>query len=170
MKKHIFLLLVALCTTMASYAQSGWVTTKVDERISVKFPEEPTKSNKKGSETFIVKAKDSVQYSATIIDFTVIANLDSVALAPMKDMPQFADQLVAGIASQKPNYEFGEVKIGKWKGHTSYTFSGVDKTNKAQTSIEMILIGNKMYTLTCKVPDQLVTKNKELFLSSVTLL
>ncbi|RZK52233.1 MAG: hypothetical protein EOO87_15700 [Pedobacter sp.] len=168
--KKILLLLSLLSCIVFAHAQSAWVTKKLDDKIAVKFPEEPTKTVKNTSESYIVKGKDSIQYSATVLDYKALANLDSTMLAPIKDTQQFADQMMAGMASQKPNYTFGDAKIGKWKNYTTYTFSGVDNTSKKKLSVQMILIGSKMYALTCLVPDKLVTKNDGLFINSAELL
>lgn len=168
--KKILLLLLLVLSVVFTNAQTAWITKKLDGKISVKFPEEPTKTTKTASESYVFKGKDSIQYSATVLDYKILANLDSATLAPLKDSQQFADQMMAGMASQKPNYTFGEAKIGKWKTYTNYTFSGVDNTTKKQLSVQMILIGSKMYALTCLVPDKIVTKNDGLFLNSAELL
>ena len=169
MKKISFLLLFVLLQSAVTFAQSAWVTQKIDEKLSVKFPETPSKVIKKGSESYVNKGKDSVQYSAIVLDYKVLANLDSATLASMKDTQQFADQIRGGMVTQKPNYTFEVAKIGKWNTFTNYSFSGIDNTNKSRLSIQMILIGSKMYVLSCLVPDKLITKNDERFLSSAEL-
>lgn len=170
MKKISFLLFFVLCQTAISYAQSAWVTQKIDENLSVKFPEAATYTPKKGIDSYVYKGKDSVQYNAIVMDYKVLANMDSAMLAPMKDNQQFADQMMDGIAAQKPNYTFGEAKIGKWKTYTTYSFAGTDKSNQSKLTIQMILIGHKMYSFSCLIPTQLDTKNADLFLSSPALL
>ena len=93
MKKIYLLVLTVLITFSIANAQDGWVTHKGDNRISVKFPTEP-KELTPGS--FIAIGTDSVAYVFTIVDFVQVANIDSVALAPMKTTPEFAGQLKTG--------------------------------------------------------------------------
>lgn len=166
MKKTYSLLLLALILSMAAKAQTGWVTKNVDNRISVKFPVEPEIVTKAGVNSYVSKGKDSVKYSSSVMDFMVVAHRDSAALVPVKDMQQFADQLRAGIASQKLNYTFSDITIGKWNSYTAYTMTGVDKNTKGTLWMKMILIGSKMYVLTSLVPVDLVTKNNEIYLAS----
>lgn len=170
MKKTYHLLLFVLMLSTAAKAQTDWVTKNLDEKLSIKFPVEPKKVTKSGIDVYTSKGKDSVGYSATVIDYEVIAHLDSATLAPLKDSQEFADQMKFGMASTKTNYTFGEVTISKWKTYTTYHISASENTNKNTLLIQMILIGSKMYSLSCLVPANLVTKNNEVFFSSVEIL
>jgi len=170
MKKNLYLLLFVLILSAAAKAQTNWVTTKLDERISVKFPVEPQKTTNNGVDVYTARMSDSLGYSATVIDYNVIAHLDSAAIAPMKDMQQFADQIRIGLASKKVNYTFGAVTMGKWKGYTTYSMTAIENTNKNTLLVQMILIGSRMYSLSCRVPAGMVTKNNEVFFASVELL
>lgn len=170
MKKTYYLLLFVLLLSAAAKAQTTWIAKKLDEKISVKFPTEPQKDTKNGIDVYTLREADSVAYSASVIDYKVVANLDSATLAPVKDTRQFADQWRMGLASKKTNYTFGDVTIGKWESHTTYSLSGSEKTTKNTLFIQAILIGSKMYYLSCRVPANMVTQKKETFLDSVELL
>ncbi|MEO7212529.1 hypothetical protein [Mucilaginibacter sp.] len=167
MKKTYYLLLFVLLLSTTLKSQTRWVTIKLDERLSVKFPSEPQKTAKNGIDIYTLRAADSVGYSANVIDYKVVAHLDSAALAPMKDKQEFADQLRAGLASVKTNYTFGDIEIGQWKTYTTYSLSASEKTNKNTLLIHMVLIGSKMYSLSCRVPANMVTKASEVFFGSV---
>lgn len=169
MKKISFLLLFVLGLTTLSFAQSAWVKQKLDENLSASFPQLPLKTTKKGMEIYTIKGSDSIQYSAIATDYKVLANMDSAMLSPMKDTQAFADQILAGITTQKPNYTFGEITLGKWKTFTSYSFTGVDQTNKSKLTVRMIMIGHKMYTLSCLVPEKLQASTVDVFFNSVVL-
>nr|WP_067057948.1 hypothetical protein [Mucilaginibacter sp. L294] len=170
MKKAYTLLLFVLMLSAAANAQTTWVTKNLDEKISVKFPAEPLKETRNGIDVYTLRQADSMAYSSNVIDYKVAVHLDSAALAPMKDDQRFADQMRAGVASKKNNYTFGDIVIGKWKTYTSYSFSGVENATKATLYMQMILIGSKMYSLSCRVPANLVAPNKELFLGSAELI
>ncbi|WP_316831977.1 hypothetical protein [Pedobacter aquatilis] len=169
MKKRYFLLLSLLTLSIPALAQENWVRTKIDEKVSVAFPSEPQKTSKNGNDIFIDREADSILYSAVMMDLKPLAGLDSAKLATIKDTQGFADQFMKGVASQKTNYEFGKTTIAKWKGFTSYETSAVDKNGKGTLYTYLIIIGSKVYTLTCRVPDKLSTKNKERFISSLML-
>jgi len=143
MKKKYILVIGLLIILTAAHAQDGWVTHKGDNRISVKFPVEP-KELTPGS--FIAVDQDSVAYVFTIVDFKVVANLDSAALAPIKATPQFADQLKTGMKSSLPDVELPGFVIGKWKGFTSYRSTGVD-SKKKKYNFFMFIIGDKLYSV-----------------------
>lgn len=91
-----------LAITVAS-AQPGWVDHKADERISVKFPSDPAEVV---AGTFAAKDKDDIAYVLTVVDFVQVANVDSVALAPIKNTPEFTAQLKVGMAQSLPDVTF----------------------------------------------------------------
>lgn len=170
MKKERYLLLVVLLFPMLAIAQTNWVTQKLDDNLSIKFPLSPEKSTKSGAEVYVVKERDSIMYSAGIVDMKNVSRLDSASLVPLKDTQGFANGLTKTMAAQKPNYTFGNVNIGKWKTFTSYQILGSEKTTKATLTVQMIFIGSKLYILSCRVPENVKTEKKDLFFSSATLL
>ena len=170
MKKTYYLLLFVLFVSVAAKAQSGWVTQKMDDKFSVKFPSEPKLKTNNGINIYTYKGKDSIAYIANLVDFKVVANLDSATINAMKDSPMFIDQIKSGMVGSMPNFTLGDPVIGKWKAYTTYTIEGTGNTKKDKILIYMILIGTKMYTLSCLIPPNLATKNNEVFFNSVQLL
>lgn len=171
MKKSYYLLLLMLTMlSAAAKSQTNWVTKELDGKLLVKFPAEPQKGIKNGLDTYVYKGKDSVTYSTSVMDLKVIANFDSAALAPIKDTQKFADQIRMGIVSQRANYTFEDIAIGNWKTYTTYSVSGFENSNKNKVSLQMILIGSKMYAFSYLVPFGQVTKDNEIFFGSTELL
>jgi hypothetical protein len=171
MKKTYYVLLLVLLASVSAKAQTGWVTQNVDEKISIKFPVETKKTTAaNGSNVYTVKGQDSIGYSATMTDLNVTVHIDSAALAPLKDTQEFADQMMAGMASKKANYAFGAVTLGKWKNNTTYSITGTETTKKSTLFVQMMLIGSKMYIFSCSIPPNLTTKNNEIFFSTIELL
>ncbi|RWY50010.1 hypothetical protein [Mucilaginibacter gilvus] len=162
-EKNLLPAIICIVAIGIRQGPNRWVTKNLDAKFSIKFPSEPEKSIRKGIEVYTLRAKDSVSYSAITIDFKLVANVDSADLAPMKDQQEFADQLGADLASAKKNYTFGSVTIGKWKTYTTYNMSGTENTNKNMLLIHMILVGSKLYSLSCRVPANMVTKASEGF-------
>jgi len=167
--KYCTLLFSILLLSFTTNAQTDWVTKQIDEKISIKFPSDPEKTTNNNADVFILKGADSVAYSGGVIDLKNFGKLDSTTLASMKDNQKFADQLVGGIASQKKNYKFGAVTIGKWEMLTVYTVNAYDDANKNKLFVKMIIIGSKLYSFTCRIPDKLDIKKSELFLNSIEL-
>ncbi|MDB5145097.1 MAG: hypothetical protein JWQ66_3810 [Mucilaginibacter sp.] len=166
MKKILALVIAAMLTVTIVHAQVGWVSHKADDRISVKFPNEPKEVI---AGTFAAHDKDSVSYIFTVVDFVAVANIDSAALKPMQDSPEFAAQLKQGIGSSLPNVALDDFIIGKWKGHSSYTSAGVNSAQKSKFYMFMVLVGNKMYSLSAVVPNGVATKGRDDFFASLTL-
>jgi hypothetical protein len=169
MKKTYYLLLFVLMSASVK-AQTGWITQNLDEKLSIKFPAQPQKTTKNGFVIYTLREPDSMAYSVAMLDYKVVLHLDSAALAPMKDNQQFANQLRAGIASKKTNYTFGDITIGKWNTYATYSMSASENTNKNTLLIQMILIGSKMYSLSCRIPANMTTKNNEVFFGSFGIL
>ena len=166
MKKLLALVIAALLTVTIVHAQAGWVSHKADNRISVKFPNEPKEVI---IGTFAAHDKDSVSYIFTVVDFVAVANIDSTALAPMQDTPEFAAQLKQGINSSLAGVALDDFTIGKWKGHSSYTTTGVNSAQKTKIYMFMVLVGNKMYSLSAVIPDGKTNKGRDDFFASLAL-
>ena len=165
MKKILTLVIAFLLTVTIVHAQQGWVSHKADSRITVKFPLEP-KEIIPG--TFVSKGSDSTTYVFTVVDFVAVAKIDSTALAPIKETPEFADQLKSGMSQSLPDVQLQDFEIGKWKGFTSYTTSGVD-SKKRNYDIFMFIIGNKLYSLSTIVNSNGDGKGTGEFFKSIVL-
>jgi hypothetical protein len=165
MKKIITLVIAVLLAVPFVHAQEGWVTHKGDNRISVKFPAEPSEVI---AGTFAAKGKDSVVYVFTIVDFVQVAGIDSVALAPMKATPEFATQLKTGISQSLPDVQLADFKIGTWKGFTSYTSTGMDSKRK-QYDMFLFIVGNKLYSVSTIIANGGSLEGRDIFFKSVML-
>ncbi|GAA4315256.1 hypothetical protein GCM10023149_11780 [Mucilaginibacter gynuensis] len=167
MKKVFSLFIVVVLAVTAVNAQTAWVTQKIDDKVSVKFPSAPKVENG----VYRLKDKDSVGYALNIVDFQAVANLDSAALAPMKDTEEFAGQLKAGLEQSLQGIVLSDITIGKWKGYTTYSLTGNNAAKKTKLYLQMILIGSKMYSMSSAVPDAAPAaglKNKDLYFTSAT--
>ena len=167
MKKTLMLLMaVVLLTLTVVRAQQPWVTHKVNNRVSFKFPSTPREFIP-GS--FMAVAPDSsVVYIFTLVDFAKVANLDSAALAPVKATPEFAAQLKTGMKQSLPDVNLSDFKIGIWKGFTCYTSSGLDSKNK-EYDMFMFIIGNNLYSLSTVIANGASLKGRDDFFASIIL-
>ena len=165
MKKLLVLYILPIfILTGCQHAQSGWVTHKVDERITIKFPSSP-KQLKPGS--FLALGKNG-SYVFTLVNFMQVAGIDSTALAPVKATSAFAAQMKTGLKKTLPDVTLDDFKIGKWNGFTSYTTSGFD-SKKKRYDLFMFIIGDNLYSLSAVTANGASLKEKDTFFSSVTL-
>ncbi len=166
MKKLCLLLFTAIITITAASAQTGWVNYKFDSKLSVKLPVQPQKY---GQNSQRASTKDSTQCIVTLIDLKAASQLDSAALVPLLPTADFASALKSSLLGQKEGFTLGEVTIGKWNGHYSYTFEGANASKKLKTYTFMVIIGNNLYALNCFVPDANNIKDKDNFFASLKL-
>lgn len=166
MKKIISLVILTVVSITFAFSQTAWVNHKADNRISLKFPNEPKEVV---TGTLAAYDKDSLTYVFTVVDFVAVANIDSTVLAPMQNTPDFAAQLKQGMSSTLHDVTLDDFKIGKWKGHTSYTTTGLNNKNKSQLYTFMVLVGNKLYSLSAVVPLGKSNTGRDEFFSSLML-
>ena len=155
-----------LLTLTVVRAQQPWVTHRVDNRVSIKFPSTPREFIP-GS--FMSVAPDSsIVYIFTLVDFAKVANLDSAALAPIKATPEFAAELKAGMKGSLPDVNFSDFTIGDFKGFTSYSTSGFD-SKKKRYDMFMFIVGNNFYSLSIVTSNGSSLANRDKFFASIAL-
>lgn len=169
-KSTFTLLFFIAFTATAVEAQTNWVKQPLDERMAIKFPATPNKLTRGASIAYKYTDKDSLIYSAATVDFEAIAQLDSAKLATMKDKPEFAEGIKAGLTKTAKNYEWGNVILGKWKGYSSYSVAGVNAIKKTKIYFLIVLLGSKGYYLSCVVPDAASSKSKDDYFSTIELI
>jgi len=155
-------------------AQEGWVTHKVDERVSIKFPNEPQKIN---GGAFVSIGKDSVVYfsmsiTMKLFDDLDITKADSSQIAEYFRKPESSDRVKSIITRGFPNSEIKDLKIETWNGLTHYTLSGVNSVSKARIYASVFIGANKdmtVYIQFVSVPNNASLKGKDDFFSSIAL-
>jgi hypothetical protein len=166
MKKMLLLIFTILFAGTIVQAQDSWVSQKIDNRVSIKFPSQPTDD---GAGSFVAVAPDSsVAYIFTLVDFAKIANLDSAGLAPIKATPEFAAQLKKGFKQSMPSVDLADLTIGTYKGFTSYSTSGFD-AKKKRYDMFMFIIGTNFYSLTTVTVYGALLESRDKFFASITM-
>jgi len=155
--------MVAVFSVMVVHAQEGWVTHK-SGRLSVKFPVAP-KEVQPG--TILASPDSNKVFVFTVVDFTQFG-LDSASLVPVKATPEFAGQIKTGMSITLKGVTLDDFKIGDFNGYTTYTTAGVD-AQKKQYDMLMILIGNKMYSLTAVRRNGIAATDKDAYFASVAI-
>jgi len=163
--KKIYLFLAAIILTINfSFAQTGWVDYKIDNRISAKLPTAP-KELLPG--TVMASTTDSTLCIVTKVDFKAAAGLDSAALAPLLDQQEFTDGLRNGMAGQMQGYTLSDVKTGTSHGWHTFSLDGVNESQKLKSYTYMVVIGQYMYSFTALVKDGRDTKHRDELFASI---
>jgi hypothetical protein len=166
MKRIFTLVIAAMLMVTIAQAQDNWVTQKVDARISIKFPGEP-KQLSVGNFSFT--DRDNVGYGISVVDFVVQLGVDSLRLAKDKTSPDFLNYMKETISESLHDGTIEDFKISTWKGFTSYSNIITGNIKKAKMYLFMVLIGNKMYSVTAIIPNSTSTKPRDDFFASLVL-
>src|ERR1700709_1479511 len=108
MNKLIILTIATALLVNRTNAQTAWVNYKIDGRLSVKMPSEPTKLDEN---SYYVRTKDTCIYIVAKLDMQKLTGLDSAAIATQSTTSAFANSFKVGMAGQMPGSELGEVAI-----------------------------------------------------------
>ena len=166
MKKALLFLITSLLAAQVASAQTGWIDYKIGDKLSVKLPEQPTRLNENG---VYVRGSDSTVYIVATVDFFKAEGLDSAKIAAQAPTAEFANTLKTGMLGQMQGTTLGDVKIGKWKGYTSYTIEGGNATNQLKFYTFMVFIGTNVYSLMAWVPENHDNKEKDDYFNSLVL-
>lgn len=159
MKKILPILTIVITLTNLVHAQDNWVTYKIDDKLSVKLPTQPTNIGS-GLEAH---TKDS------LICFVSVIEADSTALAKMVRNPDFANGLKNSLVSGQNALTLGDMNSSKWNGYYCYDVDGINSLKKLKVSIHSIVIGGKIYVLGAMVPDGQNIDRKNIFFDSLKL-
>ncbi len=165
MKVFLFLIIVIFGARVAK-AQNGWIDYRIDNKLSVKLPKEPTPIKES---SVYVRDKDTTAYIISTFDCLKTADLDSVQLASSAPTVSFAENFKNGIVGKMPGTTLGQVNIGKWNGYTSYRIEGGNTSKKLKLYIFTVIIGTNLYSLMVISHDNYNPIVKDSFFASLVL-
>jgi hypothetical protein len=145
----------------------GWVNYKIDNKLSVKLPEQPQKVNESA-----VKASDNqkITYIVGMDDLAKTDGTDSTALASKATSPEYLNILKAKFTkSMGQGFSLSNIKAGTWKTYPCYYFEGTHVPTSANIYFFMVLIGSKLYQLMAFIPDGISSKTKDSYFDSLVL-
>jgi hypothetical protein len=166
MKKIFFFLVATILFLNIAQAQTEWVNYKIDNKLSIKVPAEPTKLDEN---SVFVRTKDSCVYVITAIDMQKLAGLDSATVASQSPTIEFANSFKKGMLGKMPGSTLGDVAIGKWKGYICYNMDGGNVAAKLKIYTFMVFIGTKVYSIMSILPENKNTKEKDIYFNSLAL-
>jgi hypothetical protein len=166
LKKIFFQIIVLLFAVKALQAQDAWVTHKIDNRVSVKFPNQPKEVN---PGCFVSTDKDSTVYFFLGLDMKML-DIDSTHLEEYYHTPEGLGHLKQIITRGFPDSDIGDLKIGTWKGLTSYTTSGINTSTQKKIYVFMFIMTNKkLYIQFISIPNGKSTKARDDYFGSTIL-
>jgi hypothetical protein len=166
MKKILLTLCVLVTLLSFARAQSDWISYKIDSKLSVKVPSEPTSADEY---SVIAMTKDSMVCVITKIDMQKVSGLDSAALAGLAPTDDFASSVKTGMQEKMQGFALGDVKTGKWNNYYCYNIEGTNPTSKVRSFTFMIIISNYLYSISVVLPDGRSTQLKDDFFASLKL-
>jgi hypothetical protein len=161
----IILTLIFSCLSTILYAQEGWFTQKIGDRVAVNFPLEPKKLN----ETSYGIKKDDIIFITSFVNLLKITDLSLVELNKSIAVQEYADEFLKGLAPSFPTYVFEKTKIYKFQNHTSYSMFGDDKLNGLTIHMNIVFVDGIAFSASCILPNNSDSKQKNLFLANINI-
>jgi len=170
MKKLFIPLIVSFCTilfALPANAQTNWILKKIDNKIAVKFPAEPSPIAE-GVTGYKFLFTDSSLITASLVDLEQMG-LDSATLAGLIETEDFFEQFKVGLTGQTPDAVITKSEIVKWNNYVTYVVEGDDKSQNEKLYFRCIFIGAKMYVFSCIFKPTTDIKQKETYFASIEL-
>ena len=164
LKRPLFILLITLTCFIAN-AQTGWTKHKFGDKLTINFPSEPKKANES---TYIAKDSTGTVYGVVIMEIDPSAYKTTLSSDTLLVRLKFIDEVVGSIKSKMPKYTIGDLKKGQQNKIKTYSLEGVNPENKSKVHLNILMIDNVSYSLTCFLPAGVDNKNKDAFLKSFT--
>ncbi|HEY4323279.1 MAG TPA: hypothetical protein VGN20_04815 [Mucilaginibacter sp.] len=166
MKKLFLLIVLSILLFNVSKAQTAWINYKIDNKLSIKVPSEPAKTDEY---SVTAQGTDTLVCVISIIDLKKIAGIDSATLATMAPTNEFTSSIKTGMLGKMEGYTLGDFKTSKWNGYYCYNVEGGNATTKVKLYTFMVIIGTNIYSLSAVMPDHRSTKDKDDFFASLAL-
>ena len=165
MIKNILSILTILTATITVNAQENWVKQKIGDKLTLNFPVEAKKVNES---TYLAKDSTGTVYGVVIMEIDQSAYKTTLSSDTLLTRLKFIDEVVASVKSKMPKYAIGNIKVAQNNTIKSYLLEGINAENKSTVYLNIFLVGDVSYSLTCFVPDGVDNSNKNYFLSNFT--
>ncbi len=164
MKKSCLLLITCILTATLAFGQNGPINYKIDNHVSLKLPSQPQTIDASN-----VMATDSnhLAYVVGLVDLVKTDGTDSAKLASIATTPEYIKLFRDNLVGAMPGFVMGDVKLGTWQNHTSYTLEGTYTRTNAKVYMFLFIIGSNLYSITALVPENQSPKGKDDLLASI---
>lgn len=162
MVKNILIVFILSLTIFSASAQTGWVKQKFGDRLTLNFPVE---AKKVAESTYLAKDSTGAVYGVVIMEIDQSAYKTTLSADTLMVRLKFIDEVVGSIKAKMPKYTIGDLKIAEVNKVKTYSLNGKNDENQSTVHLNIFLIGDVSYSLTCFLPAGLDTKNKDAFLN-----
>jgi hypothetical protein len=163
MLKKTYLIVILISLNFCALAQTGWVKQKFGNRLTIAFPTEAKKVNES---TYIARDSSGTVCGVVIVPIDKNSFLEASATDSLLTRIKFIDVVVNGIKAKMPKYAIGDIKISQINNLKTYSLEGVNEENKSTVYINILLVDDVSYSLTCFLPVGVSTTNKDIFLKN----
>ncbi|TKC10595.1 hypothetical protein FA048_10470 [Pedobacter polaris] len=165
LKKSILILFLSVLSVCVN-AQEGWFKQKISEKVSVTFPLEPKKINE---QNYGIKDAEGVVYLVSFVDLLKATGMPLNEFNEKIKAQQFADDFMGGLTPTMPKFIFKAAKISTLKGYTAYQVIGRDEPNKSTIAMNIVFVDGIAYSITNIITDGKNTKNRDIFLTNISI-
>ncbi len=166
MLRRIIVLVILLCINFYAMAQKNWVKQKFSDKLTISFPAEVKKASES---TYIARDSTGTVFGVVILPIDKSSFLEATSTDSLLTRIKFIDVVVRGIKTKMPKYAIGDLKINQVNHMKTYMLEGLNDENKSMVYINIFLIDDVSYSLTCFVPAGVNPANKDLFLTNFTI-
>jgi hypothetical protein len=164
MLKKSILFLLLLTTSILAQAQEKWFLQKINDKVSVNFPQE---SKKMGENSFGINTKDSTIYVVSVVDLLTAIGMNLTTFNAEVETQGFVDGFMEGLTPTMPQYKFSPTKVIKVKGLPAYEIMGRNEERKNTVYMTVVFVDGVSYTLACLLADGKDPRNKDKFLNEI---
>ena len=166
MLKNIIAVFILSVAFLSAKAQTGWVKQKFGDQLTLNFPVE---AKKVGESTYIAKDSTGTVYGVVVMEIDQSAYKTTLRSDTLMVRLKFIDEVVASVKAKMPKYTIGNLKIAETNHIKTYALDGKNEENQSTVHLNIFLLGDVSYSLTCFLPAGIDAKNKDAFLNGFTI-
>jgi hypothetical protein len=144
------LFLFAFLLPLAAFTRLDWSPVKLDDRVSLSFPSQPTQSEFNGNQMWMSDIDAGTRVMAMIVDMEKLG-VDSASLTPYLDQPEFYESFRNGALNNMPGATLVDEKHFQINGVHVYDmavkYDDPSKSKYTKVYIRNMILGSKIYAL-----------------------
>ena len=152
-----------LITSVSVVKAQDWFVHKLDDKITLKFPQEPAQTGP----AWTAKDKDSNSYIVSSFDLSQFG-VDSGMIASQYSSEMFMDQFKGGLQQQMTNLNISKFESSTWNNYPAYNVEGTLNDSNKSISFLCVFIGTECYNFVFSGMPGADTTNKNLFFTGIT--
>lgn len=166
MLKKLYLIAILTGLNLCAIAQKNWIKQKFDDKLTIAFPAE---AKKVSESTYIARDSTGSVFGVVIVPIDKSSFLEASNTDSLLTRIKFLDAVVGGIKAKMPKYAIGDIKVNQINNMKTYSLEGINEENKSTVYINIFLLNDISYSLTCFVPAGINLTNKDTFLKGFTI-